>query len=228
MGAGQGARDELPPNSALHIAAFVNRPKDVQDSSTVPEEFSFTAFLALFLFLPFPLCVCFADGLHSAVGVLTLLDSIVADEASWSARPGEAAKVRSPEGAMGPTSAAFRTTVACPAGPPKALDGAASSEVAEAGRLGGWGPHVFVFLRSFLADGLRRPLPDVFVWLGTRAHTEGLSPPRTIAAVSSAEPPGPSVCTEAADVLRTGPVSLSQSRISFCSAHHMYCGAPEV
>ena len=41
-----------------HIAAFSDRPKDVWGSPAVPEEFSFTAFLALFLFLRFSLCVC--------------------------------------------------------------------------------------------------------------------------------------------------------------------------
>ena len=29
LGAGEGTRYELPPNSALHIAAFINKPKDV-------------------------------------------------------------------------------------------------------------------------------------------------------------------------------------------------------
>ena len=35
-----------------------NRPKDVQDSSAVPEEFSFTAFLASVLFAVLVVCVC--------------------------------------------------------------------------------------------------------------------------------------------------------------------------
>ena len=35
---------------ALHIAACVNQPKDVQGCPAAPEEFSFTAFLASFLF----------------------------------------------------------------------------------------------------------------------------------------------------------------------------------
>ena len=41
----------------LHFAS-PNRPKDVQGCPAAPEELSFTAFLALFLFLRFPTCVC--------------------------------------------------------------------------------------------------------------------------------------------------------------------------
>ena len=46
------------PCPALHIATSINRPKDVQGCPTVPEDFSFTAFLALLLFSRFSLCVC--------------------------------------------------------------------------------------------------------------------------------------------------------------------------
>ena len=42
---------------ALHIAAFINRPKDVSGCPAAPEEFSFTALLASFLFSRFSLCV---------------------------------------------------------------------------------------------------------------------------------------------------------------------------
>ena len=56
--AGQGSGGRTVTGPTLHITAFVNRPKDVQDSPAVPEEFSFTAFLASFLFLRFLLCVC--------------------------------------------------------------------------------------------------------------------------------------------------------------------------
>ena len=41
----------------LHIAASINRPKD-GGCPAAPEELSFTAFLALFLFLRFSSCVC--------------------------------------------------------------------------------------------------------------------------------------------------------------------------
>ena len=45
----------------LHIAISINRPKDVQGCSVAPEEFSFTAFLALFLFRASP-CVLGGGG----------------------------------------------------------------------------------------------------------------------------------------------------------------------
>ena len=46
------------PCLELHIAFFVNRPKDVQGCPAAPEEFSFTAFVALFLFAVLIVCVC--------------------------------------------------------------------------------------------------------------------------------------------------------------------------
>ena len=41
----------------LNIAASINRPKDVQGCPAALEDFSFTAFLALFLFSRFSSCV---------------------------------------------------------------------------------------------------------------------------------------------------------------------------
>ena len=49
------------------FTAFVNGPKDVQGCSAVPQELSFTAFLALFLFLRSSLCVCVCVCVFSSV-----------------------------------------------------------------------------------------------------------------------------------------------------------------
>ena len=62
----------------LHIAASINRPKDVSGCSAAPEEFSFTAFLALSLFSRFSscacvcVCVCVCAFVLGCLGVLAL------------------------------------------------------------------------------------------------------------------------------------------------------------
>ena len=78
MGAQTGPGSHCRRIPELHIASFTNRPKDVQGCRAAPEECSFTAFLALFLFALLIVCVyprrCYRKALAGMPSQWELVD----------------------------------------------------------------------------------------------------------------------------------------------------------